>query len=144
LVGFFLAVEIFLVVFSVNFFARSKQTENFPAASASAAMMLWGIPLILLQPATWHLAPEALAALAGAGVMFAIGNAFIYKTFDQVPAHRTLLLKPLSTLTTASLAVLLLGQGLTVGLVVGGILIMASSLFVEQAQKKDQSGRAAE
>jgi drug/metabolite transporter (DMT)-like permease len=133
----FLAVEIILVVFSVNLFARSKKTENFKAAPATAAMMIWGCPVIFLQPATFGLSAEALLALAFAGVMFAVGNSFIYKTFDEVPAHRTLLLKPLSALTTTVLAVSLLGQALTIGIVIGGIIIMLSGLFVEKAQKQD-------
>lgn len=135
----FLAVEIILVVFSVNLFARSKQTENFKAAPATAAMMIWGCPVIFLQPATFELPIQAILAIALAGVMFAVGNSFIYKTFNEVPAHRTLLLKPLSALTTTVLAVLLLDQALTIGIIIGGIIIMLSSLLVEKAQKEDSN-----
>lgn len=64
------------------------------------------------------------------GLLLAIGNGLLYYSFDRLPAHRRLIIKPLSTAMAALLGVILLGDPWTVPLLIGGLLVIVSTIIV--------------
>jgi drug/metabolite transporter (DMT)-like permease len=100
------------------------------------------IPPLLLLPFTILLPLpeiESLGYLAIGGFLLALGNTFLYYSFDSIPAHRSLIIKPLSTVMAALLGVTLLGDPWTTSLLIGGVLVITATVMVGFGEQKTRS-----
>lgn len=132
-----LAVNIVLLAVSINLFATQKDSES--SLWATFILMATGVPLLIFQPEVFSLGLNKLLALAGSGIALGLGNYYLHKSFQIVPAFRAILIKPLSACITAALAIVLLNAPWTVETVVGFLLITLSTWVVYWAQKESET-----
>jgi drug/metabolite transporter (DMT)-like permease len=136
LTGLLIVLIITLLVISIHGFATLGRAQEAPALETVFVLMLAGTPFVLIQPEVFDLQASKLAAIAGAGIFLAVGNILIYKSFINVPAFRSLLLKPLSFLLTTILSIWLLDAAWSWDVVLGGVMIMMASFVIYWSQKK--------
>jgi drug/metabolite transporter (DMT)-like permease len=105
---------------------------------ATILVTLLGAALLEGDLFAGKIAPFAIAIFAGTGVVGAyLGRTLFVKSVDQIGASRAQSLNNSSPLVTVLLAALLLGERLTLTVLVGVLLIISGVFFVTKAESKE-------
>jgi drug/metabolite transporter (DMT)-like permease len=111
---------------------RSGQTR-FPAASCAATTLLGGVLFVVLEALDGGVAVPhgggAWGAFAGLGLAMGIGLPSLLAGVARLGAVRAAILSAIEPLVTVLLAVTLLGERLTPGVVAGGALITLAATW---------------
>lgn len=148
LLGFLYAV-LSAASFGINAVNIRRGTLTGSAAHAIYVTVILGTPLFLIAALVtgqvFQLSEISLRnylLLAAAGVLhFDIGRYFSYRAISAIGANRSTPLQALSMIISVVLAMVLLGEELTVGIIVGVIMIMIGpAIILDKSNRISLSG----